>query len=230
MDYQRIYNQIIERAKTRQLDCYKEKHHIIPKCMGGSNDKTNLVELTAREHFLCHRLLCIMYPEDRKLKYALVLMNIGKQKYKEVDYQISSRVYEGLKIEHSLLMRGNKGLGRPRTEEEKRNIGEKNKHNKPKGFGKKPKDFGKKISESHKTRIYKKGIKHKPHKTGYKHSYTHPTKPKKPIIQYNLNNEVIRIWDSASKAGLFLNKHSAAISECCSGKRKTAYGYKWKFK
>ena len=127
MNYQRIYNQIIERAKTRQLDCYKEKHHIIPKCMGGSNDESNLVELTAREHFLCHRLLCIMYPEDRKLKYALVLMNIGKQKYKEADYQISSRVYEGLKIEHSLLMRGNKGLGRPRTEEEKRNIGEKNK-------------------------------------------------------------------------------------------------------
>jgi hypothetical protein len=157
-------------------------------------------------------------------------MNIGKQKYKEADYQISSRVYESLKIEHSLLMKGNKGLGRPRKEDEKRRIGEKNKYNKPQGFGKKPENFGKKISESHKTRVYKKGIKHKPHKTGYKHSYSHPTKPKKPVIQYSLDNEIIKIWDSASEAGLFLNKQSSSISSCCSGKRKTAYGYKWKYK
>ena len=51
MDYQKIYDQIIERAKNRQLEGYKEKHHIIPKCVGGTNDKENLVELTAREHF-----------------------------------------------------------------------------------------------------------------------------------------------------------------------------------
>jgi hypothetical protein len=83
MDYQRIYNQIIERAKTRQLDGYKEKHHIVPKCLGGSNDKINLVELTAREHFICHVLLCEIYPKENKLKHALFLMAIGKQKIKE---------------------------------------------------------------------------------------------------------------------------------------------------
>ena len=60
MNYQRIYNQIIERAKTRQLNCYKEKHHIIPRCIGGK-DINNIVELTAKEHFLCHRLLCEIY-------------------------------------------------------------------------------------------------------------------------------------------------------------------------
>jgi len=56
MNYQKIYDQIIERAKNRKLEGYKEKHHIIPKCLGGPDNKENLVELTAREHFLCHLL------------------------------------------------------------------------------------------------------------------------------------------------------------------------------
>jgi hypothetical protein len=51
MNYEKIYDCIIKRAKTRKLEGYVEKHHIIPKCMGGSNEKQNIVELTAREHF-----------------------------------------------------------------------------------------------------------------------------------------------------------------------------------
>lgn len=99
MNYQRIYNQIIERAKERILEGYKEKHHILPKCLGGSNDKSNLVELTAREHFLCHRLLCEIYPKNDKLWYALFLMAIGKNRHSKTDpYKISSRTYEFLKL------------------------------------------------------------------------------------------------------------------------------------
>lgn len=55
--YYKWYNMIITNAKHRQLHGYKEQHHIIPKCMGGSNKKENLVMLTAREHFICHQLL-----------------------------------------------------------------------------------------------------------------------------------------------------------------------------
>jgi hypothetical protein len=108
MDYQKIYNQIIERAKNRMLEGYKEKHHIIPKCLGGDNSKNNLVELTAREHFLCHMLLCEIYPNKNKLKHALFLMAIGKQKFKEKTYVIGSRVYERLKIEYSQMLTGKK--------------------------------------------------------------------------------------------------------------------------
>ena len=39
MNYTKIYNDLIERAKTRKLDGYKEVHHIIPRCMGGGNEK-----------------------------------------------------------------------------------------------------------------------------------------------------------------------------------------------
>jgi hypothetical protein len=55
--YKKIYEFIIERAKNRSLNCYVEKHHIIPKCLGGLNNKDNIIKLTAKEHFICHRLL-----------------------------------------------------------------------------------------------------------------------------------------------------------------------------
>ena len=44
MDYHRIYKQLINKAAERTISGYKEKHHIIPKCMGGTNDKDNIVE------------------------------------------------------------------------------------------------------------------------------------------------------------------------------------------
>lgn len=96
MDYQRIYDQIIDRAKERKLQGYKEKHHIVPKCMGGSNDVDNLVELTAREHFVCHLLLAAMYPNSTKLKYALTSMIFLENK-EQVRYVPSSRVTEQVK-------------------------------------------------------------------------------------------------------------------------------------
>ena len=50
MNYQAIYNNLIERGKNRNLEGYCERHHIIPRCMEGNNDSENLVKLTAREH------------------------------------------------------------------------------------------------------------------------------------------------------------------------------------
>jgi hypothetical protein len=39
----------------------KHKHHIIPKHAGGSNDLSNLVELTIQEHAEAHRVLYEKY-------------------------------------------------------------------------------------------------------------------------------------------------------------------------
>lgn len=74
MLYQKIYDQIVERAKTREISEYSEKHHIIPRCMGGTDDKKNLVKLTYREHFLCHWLLCKIHPQNDKLLHAFSRM------------------------------------------------------------------------------------------------------------------------------------------------------------
>ena len=55
--YKKWYDSIVVRAKTRKLECYIERHHILPRCLGGTDDVDNIAELTAREHFICHRLL-----------------------------------------------------------------------------------------------------------------------------------------------------------------------------
>lgn len=71
--YSKWYSSIINNAKDRNLIGYTEKHHIIPKSLGGNNKQSNLVKLTAREHFLCHLLLVKMTVGDnkRKMQFAV---------------------------------------------------------------------------------------------------------------------------------------------------------------
>ena len=76
MDYKHHYNKLVARAKSRVLRDYFETHHIIPKCLGGSNDRENLVALTPEEHFLAHQLLVKIY-NNHKLVYAANMMCIS---------------------------------------------------------------------------------------------------------------------------------------------------------
>lgn len=65
VNYASIYNTIIERAKRRvEPTCYFEKHHIIPRSMGGSDEKDNLVKLTVKEHRVCHVLLYRLFRDE----------------------------------------------------------------------------------------------------------------------------------------------------------------------
>lgn len=74
MNYSAIYESLINRARLRALDSYKESHHIVPKCMGGTDDKDNLVDLTPEEHYLAHQLLCKIYPNHLGLSFAALTM------------------------------------------------------------------------------------------------------------------------------------------------------------
>ena len=101
MNYQKIYSSLIKRAKTRELiEGYKESHHITPKCLGGSDDADNLVDLTAREHFIAHLLLAKIH-NNSKLWVAVLMMKGKKQRY------INGRLYEMAKKQRSLHMKGN---------------------------------------------------------------------------------------------------------------------------
>lgn len=84
MNYMRIYNELIDRAKCRtELKEYSEIHHIIPKCLGGKNESSNLVVVTAREHFVAHQLLAKIH--GGKLFFAAMLMS-GNSKYTSKRY------------------------------------------------------------------------------------------------------------------------------------------------
>jgi len=98
LNYQRIHDQIIERAKSRQLSGYKERHHIIPKCLGGDNVENNLVYLTAREHFIIHKLLCKIYPTHKGIQLALWAMVNWQSSKNQRNYTISSREFERIKL------------------------------------------------------------------------------------------------------------------------------------
>ena len=98
MNYKLIYDNLINRAKCRKITCYTENHHIIPKCIGGTNDKENLVRLTAQEHFLAHKLLVEVYPNERGLKSAIWMMSsTGRQGTIKGTYKVGAREYQRLR-------------------------------------------------------------------------------------------------------------------------------------
>ena len=75
MDYKKIYDKLVEKCKVRGLDKsvlegYFEKHHIVPRCLGGNDDEDNLVLFTPREHVIAHRLLWKAHPDNYSLMWA----------------------------------------------------------------------------------------------------------------------------------------------------------------
>lgn len=106
MNYKRIYESIIHNATRRTLTGYTEKHHIVPVSSGGIDDESNLVELTAREHFICHWLLSKFTKgkDKAKMVYALRMMKMENPHQQRYDTKITARVYENLKVEYAKVL------------------------------------------------------------------------------------------------------------------------------
>lgn len=118
MNYKKIYFSIIEKAKNRTLNEYSEKHHVIPKSLGGKNTKDNLVYLTAREHFICHWLLWKFSEGIDKIKmgHAFGMMryhdstnryysSIGYEQAKKAHSLSASKFHKGKKLSEKELLR-----------------------------------------------------------------------------------------------------------------------------
>lgn len=81
MDYSLHYERLIERARTRQKPSgYTERHHVVPRCMGGTNEPHNIVALTPEEHFVAHQLLVKMHPAHVGLMWAASAMCGGSRR------------------------------------------------------------------------------------------------------------------------------------------------------
>lgn len=108
--YSKWYYTLIRRATSRIQDnsTYYEKHHIIPKSLGGDNSEMNLAHLTAKEHFICHLLLTKMVEGRAKFQMikALHMMTISTRH----QHRITSSAYQSLKAKaaaaHSVLTKG----------------------------------------------------------------------------------------------------------------------------
>jgi hypothetical protein len=105
MNYKKIYDSLIERSKNRVIEGYFESHHIVPRCMGGGDEKENKAELTPEEHYLAHQLLVKIYPNERKLAFAAAMM---------IPNRPSNKFYGWLRRKHSEAMKEmNSGRGNP---------------------------------------------------------------------------------------------------------------------
>lgn len=82
--YTKWYNELIENRKNRNCsdDTYYEKHHIVPKTVGGGDEPSNLIYLTPKEHFVAHLLLTKMYSGEMKYKlmHAFSMMFVKSKK------------------------------------------------------------------------------------------------------------------------------------------------------
>lgn len=111
MNYQKIYDSLIQKRIDHPLyknNCYCEKHHIIPKSLGGTNDYTNLINLTAREHYIAHLLLWKKYKQmnnknsEIKMLCALIRLSTGNSEFKNnCKIKFESRLYEQIKAQFS---------------------------------------------------------------------------------------------------------------------------------
>jgi hypothetical protein len=91
--YTKWYNNIC----SKYYEGIIEKHHFIPKSLGGSDDPSNLVKLSPKAHFICHWLLTKMVinkNEKEKMYYAFNFMLLKPKDLKNRRYYPCSRVYE----------------------------------------------------------------------------------------------------------------------------------------
>lgn len=101
MDYTRHYNKLIERApKVRPFDYFTEGHHVVPRCIGGTDDD-GIAYLTPEEHYVAHLLLVKMYPNEPKLVYAANAMST----YKLNGRRLNNKSYGWLRKRHSKIVK-----------------------------------------------------------------------------------------------------------------------------
>lgn len=237
MNYLKIYNNIIEKYKQLNLqkskDLYIETHHIIPRCKNGSNEITNLVNLTAKAHFVCHHLLTKIY-NDKCLYDAFWLMFHYKSDNQQRFYTINASTYDYIKNKRAIflskLFKGRKSpmLGRKMTYETKMKISNSNKgKNKGKYIGKKLSEEtkkkmslalkGRKLSEEHKNKLRKPHICLKNRKA--------------PNAKKVLCKELNKVFDHVGKASEFLfgkRIKTKVLRNRCEGKlNRKAFGYTW---
>lgn len=221
MNYEKIYNSLIDkRIKEKSKEDYTETHHILPKSMGGDNTISNLVVLSAREHFIAHYLLWKIY-KTKEMGFALHAMRMSKGLKK-----LNARQYELLRLAFSKVntgelnpMYGKCGklhhlYGTKMSLETKQKISESQK--------------GKKASEKTKLKLseLRQGSKHPQYN---KRGYDAVSKAKE-VEQLNKDGLLIQRFGSARDAARCTNTPHSNIINCCLGKKyKSAGGYIWRY-
>lgn len=99
------YHKLIDHYKSILVDGFVEKHHILPKCLGGSDHINNLVALPPRAHYIAHYLLWKAYPESQAIAHAFAMMAVNNPHQHRI---MNGKLYEVSRIARSLALKGKK--------------------------------------------------------------------------------------------------------------------------
>lgn len=208
MNYQWHYDNLIKTRKNRIIndDVYYEKHHIIMRSMGGTNDKENIVHLTAREHFIAHWLLWRIY-RNRQTSSAFIQMCRKNPKHKR--FITSSIAYsEARESLKEIDCKGDKNgfFGKKHSNEAKLKMS---------------------IAQNKVDRSlmpqHKKGRKLSPESI-----IKRSKKLFKAVIQINAEGIIINEWNSIKEAAVTLNTYDTHLCAILKGRLKNKYNIKYK--
>ena len=240
-------------ADKKNFSDYFEMHHIIPRCLGGNDEEENIVALTAREHFLAHYLLMKIYPDNYKLGLAFATFCMNKNNTSKAVIYFNSRLYEickknidfgatsrGIKRQKEFGEKVSKGIReyfKNETEQHKIERCRSIKENHGDISGEKNGMFGKKHTEESKKKMSentKLAFKKNPElaKNQSKYAKEHFKGAGNPRAKKVKCIETGQVFDTIKEATIWAHnspKSKCMISECCKGKRTTAFGYHWKY-
>lgn len=214
MNYKHHYQRLIDTRKninrSKKTGTY-EKHHIIPKCLGGSNKKDNIILLTPREHYIAHLLLTQMYTGKIKSKLCCAFMRMCTTS-KNHKRNISSKQYE---LAKKLLSDNYRGVNNP-------------------FYGKPSSNRGRKLSEETKEKIRQANLGRKSKMKGKKLSVpswnlggTIPKEQKEKIreklsriiIEYDLEGNKLNEYIGVPEAARITGLNKTTIYMCCNKKK-----------
>ena len=214
MNYQRIYDELISAAELRgwikhaSEDAYTETHHKIPKCMNGSDNVDNLVELSAREHYIAHWLLYKIHKSPR-LAHAWALMCVRDKNQR----RYTSHSFKYAKLAKSKAMRGRK-----LSESHKRKVSES-----LKGVSKGAHSEARRLKIGNSLR---KG-------SGYSSHSSIPSdankRPGRRVISKEIATDITTEFTSLAAAARGTNSDSSKISKCCRGTQLSHNGRTWEY-
>lgn len=236
LTYDEFINNILEtRGRFACGDEYHETHHIVPKCLGGTDEEDNLIDLFAREHFEAHRLLALEHPDVQGLTYAWWCMSVQTNQYTNERYRLTPQEYEEARIAVVNLQ-----LGKHLSEDIKKKLSEINKGENNPFYGQTHNEEAKqkmrnknvsnatreKMSQSAKQRCDDKW-RMEASKRAKQQCLGKNNPNSKKVIQYDMDGTLIKIWDYVKQAADALNINKTCISGCCCGRQKSAGGFVW---
>ncbi len=201
---------------------YSEEHHIIPRCMGGLNDRDNLIDLFAEEHFIAHKLLAFENPDNDELQRAFSAMAHVRREGRK--YNVSEEDYAYIRFQNS------QRLKQQWNDSEYRE----NMSNMMTELWQNP-EFKEKATASWKNEERRKNqselmrkLNNNPDiiekKTNALHKWCD-----KAVQQLDDNGNVVAEFPSATEASRQTGIQQSCISRCCNRLQNVAGGYRWQF-